>query len=42
MEQAANEVDVGIVGGHDDIPVLLQHSEGPEDELLLGWGLPGS
>lgn len=42
MQQAADIVDTAIVGGHDDIPVLLKHMEGPEDELLLSWGLPGT
>lgn len=42
MQQAADKVDAGIVGGHDDIPMLLQHMEGPDDKLFLSWGLPGT
>lgn len=42
MKQAADKVDTGIVGGHDDIPMLLQHVEGPEDKLFLSWNLSGS
>lgn len=42
MQQAADKVHTGIIGGHDDIPMLLQHMEGPKDKLLLNWGLPGT
>lgn len=42
VQQAADKVDTGIVGGHGDIPMLLQHMEGPEDKLLLSWHLPGT
>lgn len=42
VQQAADKVHTGIVGSHDDIPMLLQHMEGPENKLLLSWGLSGT
>lgn len=41
MHEAHEEAGVGIIGGEQDVPVLLQKAQGAEQAEALGEGLVG-
>lgn len=41
MHEAQEEVDVGIVSGKDNVPVLLEEVQDPEEAKALRQGLLG-